>query len=220
MMWHDDYLQAVTTVITAITNGEIVDRYRTTGTLVQQMGWKVLDIGAEGRRRDTKGSDGEETPEQVLPVTLAKGQLQDVIAIEAKKKKTRPPKRFTEGTLLTAMQTAGQSLDERELSEAMKDTGLGTPATRAAIIEVLLKRGFIVRTGKNLEATEKGIHLIEVVHPEVKSPAMTGQWEAFLKKIQHGQSRLEPFLDGISQYVRSVIGKVGQTKPVPRVTVI
>jgi len=54
MMWHDDYLQAVTTVITAITNGEIVDRYRTTGTLVQQMGWKVLDIGAEGRRRDTR----------------------------------------------------------------------------------------------------------------------------------------------------------------------
>jgi DNA topoisomerase III len=219
MMWHDDYLQAVTTVITAITNGEIVDRYRTTGTLVQQMGWKVLDIGSESRRRDAKGSDGEETPEQVLPVTLAKGQIQDVIDIEAKKKKTRPPKRFTEGTLLTAMQTAGQTLDERELSEAMKDTGLGTPATRAAIIEVLLKRTFIVRTGKNLEATEKGIHLIEVVHPEVKSPAMTGQWEAFLKKIQHGQSRLEPFLDGISQYVRSVVGRVGQTKPVPRATV-
>jgi DNA topoisomerase III len=218
MMWHDDYLQAVTTVITAITNGEIVDRYRTTGTLVQQMGWKVLDIGAEGRRRDTKGG-AEEAPELVLPVTLTEGQLQDVIDIEAKKKKTRPPKRLTEGTLLTAMQTAGQSLDERELSEAMKETGLGTPATRAAIIEVLLKRGFIVRAGKNLEATEKGIHLIEVVHPEVKSPAMTGQWEAFLKKIQHGQSRLEPFLDGISQYVRSVVSKVGQTRPVQQATV-
>jgi DNA topoisomerase III len=216
MMWHDDYLQAVTTVITAITNGNIVDRYRTTGTLVQQMGWKVLDIGSEGRRRDTRGGEGEETSEQVLPVTLANGQLQDVIEIEAKKKKTRPPKRFTEGTLLTAMQTAGQSLDEKELSEAMKETGLGTPATRAAIIEVLLKRGFIVRTGKNLEATEKGIHLIEVVHPEVKSPAMTGQWEAFLKKIQHGQSRLEPFLDGISQYVRSVVAKVGKTSPAER----
>ncbi|HEY2467501.1 MAG TPA: DNA topoisomerase 3 [Terracidiphilus sp.] len=218
MMWHDDFLQAVTTVITGIANGEIVDRYRSTGTRVQQMGWKVLDIAAERRSPDTRGSDGEETPEQVLPVSLAEGQFQDVIAIEAKKKKTRSPKRFTEGTLLTAMQTAGQSLDERELSEAMKDTGLGTPATRAAIIEVLLKRGFIVRTGKNLEATEKGIHLIEVVHPEVKSPAMTGQWEAFLKKIQQGQSRLEPFLDGISQYVRSVVGKVGQTRPAPRET--
>jgi DNA topoisomerase III len=219
MMWHDDYVQAVTTVITTITNGEIVDRYRTTGTVVQQMGWKVLDIGAEWRRRDARGGGEEEAAEQVLPVTLAKGQLQGVREIEARKKKTRPPKRFTEGTLLTAMQTAGQSLDERELSEAMKETGLGTPATRAATIEVLLKRGFIVRTGKNLEATEKGIRLIEVVHPEVKSPAMTGQWEAFLKRIQHGQSRLEPFLDGISQYVRSVVSKVGQTSPAQRASV-
>ena len=214
MMWHDDYLQAVTTVITTITHGEFVDRYRTTGTVVQQMGWKVLDIGAEGRKRETKGSAEEKTPEQVLPVDLAQGQLQDIVDIEARKKKTRPPKRFTEGTLLTAMQTAGQSLDERELSDAMKETGLGTPATRAAIIEVLLKRGYIVRTGKSLEATEKGIHLIEVVHPEVKSPAMTGQWEAFLKKIQQGECHLEPFLDRISQYVRSVVGKVRQTAPI------
>jgi DNA topoisomerase-3 len=216
MMWHDDYLQAVTTVITAITNGSIVDRYRTTGTVVEQMGWKVLDIGSDGRRPETRSAGEEETPEQVLPATLAKGQPQDVRDIEAKKKTTRPPKRFTEGTLLTAMQTAGQSLDERELSEAMKETGLGTPATRAATIEVLLKRGFVVRSGKNLEATDKGIHLIEVVHPEVKSPAMTGQWEAFLKKIQHGDSQLQPFLDGISQYVRSVVGKVGQARPVQR----
>jgi len=214
MMWHDDYLQAVTTVITTITQGNFVDRYRTTGTVVQQMGWKVLDIGAEGRKRETKGSAEEKPPEQILPVDLAKGQLQDIVDIEARKKKTRPPKRFTEGTLLTAMQTAGQSLDERELSDAMKETGLGTPATRAAIIEVLLKRGYIVRTGKSLEATEKGIHLIDVVHPEVKSPAMTGQWEAFLKKIQHGECRLEPFLDSISQYVRSVVGKVRQTSRV------
>ena len=131
IIWHDDYLQAVTTVITAITNRETVDRYRTTGTVVGQMGWKVLDIGAEGRRRDTRDGGEENTPEQVLPVTLAKGQLQNVRDIEARKKKTRPAKRFTEGTLLTAMQTAGQSLDERELSEAMKETGLGTPCHHA-----------------------------------------------------------------------------------------
>ena len=84
------------------------------------------------------------------------------------------------------METAGKTLDEKELSEAMKETGLGTPATRAAIIEVLLKRGYIVRNGKSLEATDKGIRLIEVVHAEVKSPAMTGQWEAYLKRIQRG----------------------------------
>jgi len=214
MMWHEDYLQAVTTVITAITTGDLVDRYRTTGTLVQQVGWKALDIGAEKKERQPKSNVEDAEPEQILPVQLAKGQIQNVAGIESKKKKTKPPKRFTEGTLLTAMQTAGQTLDEKELSEAMKETGLGTPATRAATIETLLKRNYIVRTGKSLEATEKGIHLIEVVHPEVKSPAMTGQWEAYLKKIQQGQSRLEPFLDGISQYVRSVVGKVRETPPV------
>jgi len=164
-MWHEDYLQAVTTVITAITSGDVVDRYRTTGTLVQQVGWKALDIGAEKKKPEPKAGAENAEPEQILPVHLAKGQLQDVAGIEARKKNTTPPKRFTEGTLLTAMQTAGQSLDEKELSEAMKETGLGTPATRAATIEVLLKRGYIVRTGKSLEATEKGIHLIEVVHP-------------------------------------------------------
>jgi len=114
------------------------------------------------------------------------------------------------------MQTAGKSLDEKELSEAMKETGLGTPATRAAIIEVLLKRGYVIRTGKSLEATDKGIHLIEVVHPEVKSPAMTGQWEAFLNRIQHGEAQLDPFLERISEYVRSVVGRVSQTAPAVR----
>jgi DNA topoisomerase III len=214
MMWQEDYLQSVTTMITAIKSDGFVDCYRTTGTLVQQVGWKALDIGAERKRREPKSGTEDAEPDQILPAHLAKGQLQEVAGIEARKKKTKPPKRFTEGTLLTAMQTAGQSLDEKELSDAMKETGLGTPATRAATIEVLLKRGYIVRAGKSLEATEKGIHLIEVVHPEVKSPAMTGQWEAYLKKIQQGQSQLEPFLDSISKYVRSVVGKVRET---PRV---
>ena len=105
------------------------------------------------------------------------------------------------------METAGKTLDDRELSHAMKENGLGTPATRAQIIEVLLKREFIVRRGKSLEATEKGIRLIEVVHPEVRSPAMTGQWEAYLKHIERGQGQLAPFLKGIEEYVRDVVGK-------------
>jgi DNA topoisomerase-3 len=90
---------------------------------------------------------------------------------------------------------------------------LGTPATRAAIIEVLLKRGYILRNGKSLEATDKGIRLIEIVHPEVKSPAMTGQWEAYLTRIQRGNAQLEPFLRGIEDYVREVVGKVGHVQP-------
>ncbi len=218
MLWHDDHLQEVTTVITAIrtATNPTVDRYRTTGIVVRQVGWKVLDIGTETRRRDTKKEPEQE--EQALPATLAQGQAQNVVKIEAVKKKTRPPQRFTDATILTAMQTAGKTLDEKELSDAMKETGLGTPATRASIIEVLLKRGYVARTGKSLEATDKGIHLIEVVHPDVKSPAMTGQWEAFLNRIQKGDAQLDPFIERIGAYVSSVVGRVSHTTPVPRAT--
>jgi len=207
--WHDDYIWSVTTVITSIANGDIVDRYHTSGTTVKQAGWKVLERSTEkSTPKDDSGKEDQGRPE-TLPPELQAGQIQTVVTINAVKKSTRPPRRFTEATLLTAMETAGKALEEKELSEAMKETGLGTPATRAAIIEVLLKRGYIMRKGKSLEATDKGIRLIEVVHTEVKSPAMTGQWEAHLKRIQRGAEPLEPFLEGIANYVRQVVGKVG-----------
>ncbi len=203
--WQDDHISSVTTVITAIANESIVDRYHTAGVAVQQVGWKALDIAVASAA-------------PALPPDLREGQPQDVLDAAALKKKTRPPKRFTDATLLTAMETAGKTLDEKELSDAMKETGLGTPATRASIIEVLLKREYIVRRGKNLEATDKGIQLIEVVHPEVKSPAMTGQWEAYLKRIERGAAQLDPFLKGIEDYVREVVGKVERngSAPTPR----
>ncbi len=91
----------------------------------------------------------------------------------------------------------------------MKESGLGTPATRAEIIETLLRREYIARDGKTLEATDKGIRLIEVVHPHVKSPAMTGQWEAQLQRIQRGQGDLAVFMKGIEEYVREVVGNGG-----------
>ena len=212
--WHDDHIWAVTTVITAIRNGETTDRYHSSGSLVLQAGWKVLDIALPKKAATRKGGEGD--AEKVLPTGLARGQAQEVVDVEALKKKTRPPKRFTEATLLTAMETAGKTLDEKELWDAMKETGLGTPATRASIIETLLKREYILRNGKMLEATDKGIRLIEVVHPEVKSPAMTGQWEAYLERIHRGTAQLEPFLKGIEEYVREVVGKVGQVAAAPR----
>jgi DNA topoisomerase-3 len=205
--WHDDHIWSVTTVITAIRNDAVVDRYHTSGSAVQQIGWKVLDLApAKAKKPGTADAQAE----QELPPSLVKGQPQDVLNVEVLKKKTRAPKRLTEATLLTAMETAGKTLDEKELSDAMKETGLGTPATRASIIEVLLKREYIVRDGKSLEATDKGIRLIEVVHPEVKSPIMTGQWEAYLHRIQRGTAQLVPFVKGIEDYVRDVVGKVGQ----------
>ncbi len=207
--WHDDHIWSVTTVITAITSPGFVDRYHTSGTAVKQVGWKVLDLAPQKKKE-------AEEPAQVLPPDLKDGDPVNVLDIEALKKRTRPPKRFTEATLLTAMETAGQTLDDKELSDAMKENGLGTPATRAAIIEVLLKRDYVVRNGKSLEATDKGIRLIEVVHPEVKSPAMTGQWEAYLKRIERGKAQLTPFIRGIEDYVREVVGKVGSAPAAPR----
>jgi DNA topoisomerase-3 len=217
--WHDDHVWSVTTVITAITNEALTDRYHSSGKAIQQVGWKVLDFQTEKKKAGRKakaGEEGGEEDQQALPSGLERGQAQDVLGAEAIRKKTRAPKRFTEATLLTAMETAGKTLDEKELSDAMKETGLGTPATRASIIEVLLKREYIVRNARNLEATDKGVQLIEVVHPEVKSPAMTGQWEAYLKRIQRGEAQLGPFLHGIEDYVRDVIGKVGKIPAAPR----
>ncbi len=193
--WHDDHVWSVTTVITAITNDAVIDRYHSSGKAIEQIGWKVLDFQIDNKKKSSsrKGKGGEESSQeeqQALPAGLERGHAQDVLDAETIRKKTRAPKRFTEATLLTAMETAGKTLDEKELSDAMKESGLGTPATRASIIEVLLKREYIVRNGKNLEATDKGIQLIEVVHPEVKSPAMTGQWEAYLKRIERGEAQL------------------------------
>ena len=211
--WHDDHIWKVTTIITAIRNGEIVDRYHTAGSAVEQIGWKVLDIAPAAKARKGTGAAADKEPEQTLPAGLHRGQPQDVIDAEVLKKRTRPPKRFTDATLLTAMETAGRTLDEKELSDAMKENGLGTPATRAAIIEVLLKRNYVVRSGKSLEATDKGIRLIEVVHPDVKSPVMTGQWEAYLHRIQKGTAQLAPFLEGIEEYVTKTVALAGSTPP-------
>src|SRR5438034_1058375 len=108
--WHEDHIWSVTTVITAIRNGELIDRYRSSGSMVRQQGWKALDIAA--RKKE------DQPAEQALPPELAKGQPQDVLDVEAMKKKTRPPKRLSEATLLTAMETAGKTLDEKELSDA------------------------------------------------------------------------------------------------------
>ncbi len=212
MAWHEDHISAVTTVITAVTSPltvspsppssidatiPVIDRFHTVGTAVVQPGWKALDIPS--RRKD---NDAEE---QSLPAGLSQNASQPVRDVVMQEKQTRPPKRFNDASLLTAMETAGKALDDKELSRAMKDCGLGTPATRAAIIETLITREYIVRDGKSLAATDKGIRLINAVHPAVKSPAMTGQWEARLHAIHRGESQLPPFMAGIESYVREVV---------------
>jgi len=210
--WHEDNVSSVTTIVTRVeTAGErepAVDRYRTSGTAEEQAGWRVLEVKAPQKKRE--GSEGStEEEDQPVPPGLVRGQPQTVLDARAVEKRTRPPRPLTEAALLTAMETAGRALEDRELSEAMRERGLGTPATRAAIIETLLDRGYVVREGKALRVTEKGSRLIEVVHAEVKSPGMTGEWERRLREIERGTGNFESFMAGIEAYVREVVGTVG-----------
>lgn len=119
---------------------------------------------------------------------------------------TTPPKHFSENTLLGAMDTAGKLVEEGELREALKDKGLGTPATRAAIIEILLKRQYILRDKKNLVATELGRYLVAIVRDHhLKSPELTGEWESKLNRIEAGQAAPEQFMQEIAEYTRGLI---------------
>jgi len=191
--WHEDHVYSTTRAVTAVA----VDRFESRGTAVERVGWKVLDVAQRARDDEPK-----------LPPGLAKNQPQAVVDARSLSKQTRPPPRLNDATLLTAMETAGRQLDDKELADALREVGLGTPATRAAIIETLLRREYITRDGKALVATEKGIALIDAVHPAVKSPAMTGEWEAKLASIERGRYDLPRFLAGIEDYVREVIGSI------------
>ena len=205
--WHDDFTWAATEVVTEIKTPGVIDTYRSHGTAIEQQGWKVLDLGGVKPPKE-KGAGPEDEEEGLLPSGLVKDQLQKVLEAKALQRRTRPPPRLNDATLLTAMETAGKTLDERELSEAMKENGLGTPATRANIIETLLTREYVSRDGKSLVATDKGIGLIAVVDPEVKSAAMTGAWEARLQRIARRQGDLGEFIRGIEAYVTAVVGRV------------
>ena len=216
--WHEDHLVSTTTVVTRVHAHEPddashagVDRYRSLGTSVDREGWKVLDPPPPAAKIATPGSrarDGERESEPQLPSGLAPGLPVAVREARVADRKTRPPRRFTDSTLLTGMETAGRTLDDKQLSDAMRASGLGTPATRAAIIETLIARGYVIRSKKALAATDKGIALIDVVHPEVRSPRMTGEWEARLQAIRDGQGSLSEFMKGIERYVRDVVQRV------------
>ncbi len=195
--WHHDHQYAVTKVVVAVTSTEL-DRFASSGTSVERIGWKALDL-------DTQRGN---TPPSELPGGLREGDAQDVVEVKALAKQTRPPPHLTDATLLTAMETAGRGVAEKEVADAMRECGLGTPATRAATIETLVKRDYVVREGKTLKATDKGIALIEMVHPNVKTPAMTGEWEAKLAKIERGVADFDTFMRGIEGYVREVVAAV------------
>ena len=204
-----DYVWAVTSVRIEIEGpplgpaaAPVVDRYLALGTTVLELGHRRLDVRT--RRR--------ESAEPTLPA-LQQGHALTVKAVRIDEKKTRPPPHHTEATLLTAMETAGRALDDRELSEAMRERGLGTPATRAAIIETLIARGFLIREERVLKSTEAGAALVDRVHPLVKSAAMTGEWEHKLREIERGRGELARFMADIEAFVREVVQSVRGAAP-------
>ena len=164
---------------------------------MKALGWSEVDPphgrpGKEPRAKD-KGKDeaGEESEEDedsgALPA-VAKDEAVATQELCPKAGQTSPPKRLTEADLLGAMQSAGKELDDEELKGAMKDCGLGTPATRASIIETLLKRGYVERRRNILQPTAKGVDLIAGIRAEaLKSPQLTGEWEAQMERIRRAR---------------------------------
>ena len=210
--WHEDYVYATTHVVTAVASrdeeGPSCDRFATSGTSVERLGWKVLDL--RSAKADAKANEAP-----TLPPGLTQGKPVDVAGTKTNARKTRPPERHTDATLLTAMESAGRTVEEQDISEAMKSSGLGTPATRAAIIEVLLRREYLRREGKSLCATDQGIALIGAVDPRVKSPSLTGEWERDLRMIEQGQGNFDAFMQRIEVFVRDVVAQVSNNPGTP-----
>ncbi len=166
------------------------------GTQTVEPGWTVL-FQKKNPGRDTAG-------DQVLPV-FESGET-GPHAPYLHEGKTKPPNHFTENSLLGAMEAAGKFVEDDSLREALKERGIGTPATRAAIIETLLRRNYIRREKKQLRCTDMGRCLIALIQdPLLKSPEMTGEWEAKLKQIERSQLDPEVFMAGIGDYIRGLI---------------
>lgn len=197
------------------------EMFKTNVKELLSLGWKVCmpndDSSAKSSGRGKKQEDEEEAEELVSePFAVDPSAPVICTAAEAKEKATQPPKAYTEGTLLKAMESAGKQLENEELREVMKEAGLGTPATRAATIERLKKVGYITMQGKRITVTQKGRTAIELIrHAGVElltSPEMTGQWERRLHQISKGEAAREKFMDNVKRFTISIIEKV-RTQP-------
>lgn len=174
----------------------------------KKKGKKKGDSGADGAvGSDAKGDEGNSDDITNIVESFPdwkQGDKASFDSIELQKKKKSKPKYYTEATLLAAMKTAGKQIDNEELAEAMKDRGLGTPATQAGIIETLKKRGFIEAQKNNLVSTARGREVIALMDEKVKSPEMTGEWEYKLSQVEKGNLDPKEFRDGIVEYVKDL----------------
>jgi DNA topoisomerase-3 len=194
------------------------DRFVARGRVRTVAGWQeVAGFGDDvdekpGKKGKKKDEDDDESATSTLPVLAEGERLAGDFSTLAKK--TKPPSRHTEATLLSAMENAGKMVDDEEMRAAMRDSGLGTPATRAAIIETLLKRAFILREGKHLVPTPMGIGLIDALPVQnLASPELTGNWEARLARIARGQEQRATFMADIATYVKEVVDAIRGAAP-------
>src|SRR4051795_4664681 len=180
--------------------------FRTRGKVLLVPGWRgVYGEVTEDERSATEEDEGRD---QQLP-KLEKGEEVDTREVASDEKETKPPRRYTDASLLGAMETAGKLVDDDELREAMKESGIGTPATRAAIIERLITVGYLERDGRALVATEKGLNVIRLLDAHaLTSPELTGSWEHRLALIEEGADTRPKFMGDIAKFAGATVGEL------------
>jgi DNA topoisomerase III len=182
--------------------------FRTRGKLLLVPGWR----GVYGQMPSEAKSAAEEDEgtDQQLP-KLEHGEQVQTIEIASDRKETKPPRRYSDASLLGAMETAGKLVDDEETREAMKESGIGTPATRAAIIERLIQVGYIEREARSLVATDKGLNVIRLLGEHaLTSPDMTGQWEHRLDKIERGEDSRTKFMSDIAGFAETTVKELDE----------
>lgn len=178
--------------------------FKASGKVITSPGWRVL---LPAKPEKSENTDAQDSDNAVLP-PFTEGESGPHAPFLAKKT-SQPPKYYTEGTLLRAMETAGRTVDDEELRDAMKENGIGRPSTRAAIIETLFRRRYIYRERKNILATQAGIDLIATIQEELlKSAKLTGLWENKLRRIERGEYSAGHFVAEISQLMREIVANV------------
>ena len=179
------------------------------GSIIRQAGWRALSLKKKNGKQNSDSDQADnEVKDQVLP-NWQEGQHIKVMGCTITEGKTKPKPLHTESTLLAAMETAGKDIEDEAMRQAMKDSGIGTPATRAAIIETLLRREYMVRQQKKLMPTEKGLALHSVVkNMAIANVEMTGRWEAELAKIERGEANAEVFTNEIESYTHEITAEL------------
>lgn len=175
-------------------------RFRAKGRVCVRIGWRAVDPPKRSREVELP-TVGQGDRARTVDATVVEGQ-------------TRPPRPYNDATVLGAMETAGKSLDDAALRRAMRSSGLGTPATRAAILQTLLNRGFVVRRGRDLRATERGAALIAAIPTdELKSAELTGRWEKRLAEIAAGTARRADFMADVAAHVAHLVNEIRAAEP-------